>query len=149
MFFKRKSTEEDKLKLEVAALRRANANLRARLAPNAGLERIVEKAVVDAKKMIDLHHLGYDTDSRSVSELISRRRYDYAMTLMRTSMVIRGGGRGKPYRWRDMAHDEMVDSVEGMAAIILRNGKDIFSQNMQNYVRKRVKALRHSPTSEK
>lgn len=149
MFFNKRNEEAEKLKMEVASLRRSNAMLRARKSGNPGLDRIVMQAVTDAEKLIDLHHLGYATDLASVSKLLTQRRYTYAMLLLRAAMIVRGGGRGKPYRWLTMVHDEMVDAVNGTARLVAESGKDIFSHHAPDYLRKRVKAVSHSPTSGK
>lgn len=146
MFFNKRNEEAEKLKMEVAALRRANTVLRSRVADNPGLDRIVAQAAIDAEKLIDLHHLGYATDLASVSKLLTRRRYTYAMVLLRLATIVRGGGRGKPYRWRDVSHDEMIAAVDGTAQLVIKKGKDIFSQHMPDYLRGRVKAVGHSPT---
>ena len=149
MFFNKRNEEAEKLKMEVAALRRSNAMLRSRTSDNPGLDRIVMQAAIDAERLIDLHHLGYATDLASVSKLLTRRRHTYAMILLRSAMIVRGGGRGKPYRWRDVSHDEMIDAIDGTAQLVIKKGKDIFSQHMPNYLRGRVKAVGHSPTSKK
>lgn len=139
-----KNPEVAKLKMQLAEQRRINERLRRDKEQPSAQRRILDQALEDAIKLIDLRHEGERTDLRSVAYVISRRRFGYAMALLKSANIVRGGGRGEPYRWRGWTHEQMVKSAKQQHEIILSRGVALLLPHTPNEARKRVQAL--SPT---
>jgi hypothetical protein len=141
--FGRESIEVKKLKIELANQRRINARLRQGKAQPSAQLRILDQALGDALKLIDMHCTGESTTRQAVDGIVSRRRFSYAMALLKAGNIVRGGGRGEPYRWRRMPEQQMIDIAKGTHERLCNNGY-LLLEHVPNHVRGRVVAL--SPT---
>lgn len=142
---RRKTSYEIQLEIELANQRKINERLRRQLptdAPSARV-RIIEQALQDALKLIDLYMAGEPTTMLAVCGFIKRQRYTYAMALLKAAGVVVGGGRGGVYRWRRMVREEMIDRTQSTAKLVL-DRFSLFTQNVPESVRVGVAAL--SPT---
>ena len=136
--------EVAKLKVQLAEQRRIAARLRRNQPQPSAQRRILDQALEDATKLIDMRRGGEPTGLRDVAYIISRRRFAYAMALLKSANIVRGGGRGEPYRWRGLPHDQMDLIVKREHELILNRGAALLLVHTPNEVRKRVQAL--SPT---
>lgn len=134
-----------KLKMQLAEQRRITERLRRKQEQPSAQRRILDQALEDAIKLIDLRHNGYGTRTQDVSEFISRRRFAYAMALLKSAQIVRGGGRGEPYRWRGWTHDQMVKVVTHQHEFLCSRGVSLLLSHTPDNVRKRVRSL--SPTA--
>lgn len=140
-----RNSEVLKLKMQLAEQRRINARLRRNQPQPSAQRRILDQALEDAVKLIDLRHDGLPTRLQDVADVISRRRFAYAMALLKSAHIVRGGGRGEPYRWRGWTHQQMVTVVTHEHELICSRGVALLLQHTPTNVRERVQAL--SPTA--
>lgn len=141
--FRRESAEITRLKIELASKNRIIARLRQGKPQPAAQMRILDQALEDALKLIDAHCIGEATTRQAVDGAISRRRFTYAMALLKAGNIVRGGGRGEPYRWRRMLRQQMIDIAHGTHERLCGNGY-LLLEHVPDHVRGRVAAL--SPT---
>lgn len=134
-----------KLKMQLAEQRRIAARLRRNQPQPSAQRRILDQALEDATKLIDLRHDGSPTRLQDVADIISRRRFAYAMALLKSANIVRGGGRGEPYRWRGWTHQQMTTTVTRQHELICSRGAALLLQHTPTNVRERVQAL--SPTA--
>ena len=137
--------EAQKLKAQLAEQRRINARLRSQIPQASAQRRILDQALEDAHKLIDLRHEGAHTRLQDVVDIISRRRFAYAMALLKSANIVRGGGRGEPYRWRGWTRQQMTTTVTRQHELICSRGAALLLQHTPTNVRERVQAL--SPTA--
>lgn len=139
-----KNPEIAKLRMQLAEQRRINARLRQYAPQPAGARRILDQALEDALKLVDLRSEGFGTRLQDALGYMSRRRFAYAIALLKSARIVCGGGRGEPYRWRGLPVAQMQLLATREHELLLTRGAALLLEHTPKSVRENVRSL--SPT---